>query len=751
VPSRIDSFDPLPIVNIDNPDDPFGTQLLDRENLLKIYYNVSPLNSENDYTHIAVRFLSVDANKNPLLDKSYPLGVYITQKESDDNGTYFKIPAHFFIKIGGSVSINQYKIPTKGVSYVNLEYSDLVDLSVNGIGLNEYYRAQIKLLNFGAGIPRTTSSVSNSTPSFASSWYETFSAKSSTGYAAGTQQLVISSATSTVSAGAAISGFGIYPNTYILGATSSTITISRGLSEDIPSQSPIYITYNQGPYSASSTKIITNGIINPTSSVSNISEWSSQILMKPVVIGDLDNDSEVGISTFQSRNTSSGDLITTNQANAQFYSFQFNYPKNAEEKIQSYRFQIFEESDLGTAYEDSSTIEVQQYLSQTSVSYTNEKELDNGATYFLSITFQTVTGFTYTKRYQFSPIYSINPLGITFEARSDNENGRIEFQIVGRQVRFIPSSGTYNDTTFQFINSDNNVSYSSSTEAFKQNALQVIGTEVMKNKQSLIFNPDFNSWSLEMLVGGVRAKTNGPLDTNSMESDFMFKLIDDEANPEFQYYLVPVSYSESVPTYIGVGTASVTAASLTRSYNEFNLIKKVANNSTGLKTFNDINSGGFSRALTTGSAKSEIITTYTAYMSGADGTLGGYASINSFGPSNAPYSSYDTQKTATETASTGSTIIYVSNTSSISLFDPVRISGTQRFDTASIVDFIGPDFVIVNRPIISQINNGTTIRFGDDSNKYYLFFGEVNGKMFLYARHLNPTASTEQIIDRLNR
>lgn len=755
VPSKIDSFDPLPIVNIDDTISPFGPQILNKENLLKIYYNISPLNSENDYTHITIRFLSIAANKNPLLDKNYPLGVYITPKESDSNGTYFKIPAHSFIKVGGTISIDQYRIPSKGTAsganYANLEYTDLVDLSTNGIGLNEYYRAQIKLMNFGAAVPRTTSSVSNGSPGFATSYYESFSAKFSTIYTAGTQQLVISSATSTVSAGAAISGFGIYPNTYILGATASAITISRGLSEDVPSQSPIYITYNQASYSASSTKIITNTIINPTSPASNISEWSSQILLKPLVIADLESDSQIGIPTFQSRNTTSGALITTNQATAQFYNFQFNYPSTVDEKVQSYRFQIFEDSDLETAYEDSGTIEVQQYLAQSSIFYTNEKELDNAATYYLSVNFKTTTGFSYTKRYQFSPIYSIYPLGVTFDARSDRENGRVEFQIIGRQVRFIPNNNVYDDTSFQFINSDNSISYSSSTQAFRQNALQVTDSTLMKNKQQLIFNPDFNSWSIQMIVGGIRPKTDGPLNTANMESNFIFKLVDDENDPSYQYYIVPVSYSESVPTYIGVGTASITTSYLTRSYNEFNIVKKVANSSAALKTFNNINNLDFSRSLTT-TSKTEIITTYTSYMNESNMTLGSYDSIDAFGTSTgALYSSYSAINTVSATAITGSTIIFTNQTASISLFQPLRTTGTIKFATASIVQFIGSNYIVSSKPIISQIDLDSTIIIGDDTNKYYLFFGETNGKMFLYAKHLNPNGTETQIIDRLNR
>ena len=759
VPSRINSFDPLPIVNIDNPEDPFGTQLLNRENLLKIYYNISPLNSENDYTHIAIRFLSIAANKNPLLDKEYPLGIYIAPKEEDDNGTYIKVPAHVFIKVGGTISKNVYKIPSKGTAsganYAQLEYTDLIELSANGIGLNEYYRAQIKLLNFGVGLPRTTSSISNGNPRFAKTWYESFPMNPSTTYAAGIQSITLSAratASYTVSKGAAISGYGIYPNTYLAGATFSSgeITLSRPTYDAIDAEKTFYITYSAADYSPSALKTVSSIMINPTGPSSDVSEWSSQIAMKPIVIGDLEDRSTtsgIGIVSFISRNTTSGVLITTNQATAEFYNFQFNYPANNEEKVQSYRFQIYEESDLETPYEDSSVIEVQQYLVQSSISYTNEKELDNGATYYLAVTFTTTTGFTYTKRYQFTPIYSVFPLGVTFEARSDKDNGRVEFEIVGRQVRFIPNDNLYDGTSFKFINSDDQVSYSSSTVEYKQNSLYVLDDKIMKNKSKLIFEPDFGSWSTQMIISKIKPKTDGPLDTNDLDSDYMFKLIDTES-AEFEYYLVPVSYSESIPTYIGIGTASITAASLTRSYNEFNLVKKVTNSSGGLKSFYNINNGDFDR-VTIRTTPSTIITSYAAYMNEADMTLGTYDLIDG-NSSNRAFSSYiGTARTASTTASTGSTKIFLANTASIESFMPVWSSG-KEFNTATTVVSVGTNSVIIDIPTLETIPTSLNITFGDFSNKYYLFFGEQNGKMFLYAEHLNPSTGAETK-DRLNR
>lgn len=765
VPSSINSFDPLPIVNIDDPSDPFGTQLLNRENLLKIYYNVSPLNSENDYTHVAIRFLSIAANRNPLVDpnRTYPYGIYIAPKEEDSNGTYIKIPAHLFIKTGGTVSVNAYKIPTKGASYAQLEYTDLLELDAAGIGLNEYYRAQIKLLNFGAGLPRTTSSVSNAYPRFANTWYQSFPVNTNARYTAGQQSIILAAVAAgsyTVSAGAAISGYGIYPNTYLSSATPSTgeITLSKPIYETIDTDKTLYVTYNQAPYSPSALKTVSNLMINPTGPSSNVSEWSSQIAMKPIVIGDLEDrstSSRIGIKNFISRNTTSGVLITTNQANAEFYSFEFFYPPSTQEKVQSYRFQIYEESDLNTPYEDSGTIEVQQYLVQSSISYTNEKELDNGATYYLAATFTTVTGFKYTKRYQFTPVYSVYPLGITFDARSDNDNGRIEFQIVGRQVRFIPNDNLYDGTSFKFINSDNQASYSSSTVAYKQNSMYVINDKIMKNKQKLIFEPDFGSWSIQMIVSKINPKTDGPLDTSDLDSDYMFKLIDTES-AEFEYYLIPVSYDESIPTYVGIGTASVTTSYLTRSYNEFNLVKKVSNSSQGLKTFYNINNGNFSRVAVR-ATPSSIITTYTAYMNEADMTLGGYDLLTGVNSTvNSPYSSFVANRPLATTADTGSTILYLSNTASIEQFMPVSVSGDNTsanpyFANETTIVSVGTNSVIIDVPTLRGLGTSTNIRFGDNSNKYYLYFGEQNGKMFLYSQHLNPNATETETKDRLNR
>lgn len=603
VPSKLDSFDCLPMIKHDNSTDPFLTQGTTKyENKFKIYYNISPLNAETDYTHVIVRFQSISSNRNPLYDKAYPFGIYIGVKDKDTNGTFIEVPAHIFISLSTSPVGFQLvsELSSTGNSKIvkkrntsNSVVSDLVYSDLSAVaGTNEYYRAQIKLLN----IPGSTS-----------------------------------------------------------------IPEINGINWKIGSTTITKDNYSQY-------------IEDPSQTFS--SEWSSQIMMKPTFIGDLlDNESypnltEVGVKGFLSRTNSDGNLVTTNEASSEFFNFEFKYPKNAEEKISSYKFTVYSSIDPSIIYEESDTFQVQQFLTQSSVYWTNEKSLINATDYYLAVTFTTTTGFSYTKRYKFKAAYSTYSLGLGFEARSDDENGRIEFKMLGKQVRFESANGLYSD--YEFIDSD---SQFSDDLNHKENALKILNSQQLKNKQTLIFKTGFNSWSIQMIVGGVRPKVNGPLNYNTVEDDFIFKLVDSQDNPSFKYYLVPVYYTENISTEYNSHTNS-----FYKVYNEFNLVKFSSNLYPGFNQYTLLNDGSFNRS-TSISLEPEIKTCQTAYMTNSNNTISGYAPIN--GSSDKNTSNYYSSPT-------------------------------------------------------------------DLTNKYYLFFGEVNGKMFLYVEHLNPATGITKTKDRLN-
>jgi 6-phosphogluconolactonase (cycloisomerase 2 family) len=409
----MDGFECIPKIRKDNTTDAFLATQTTSENTFKIYYDLSPLNIESDSSHVLVRFLSIDSNSNPIISK-YPLGVYIAEKQSDTVGYFIEVPAHIFIapsntEIVGAIRIDPSdKIPKIVASigptvYRDITYQDYD--TVKNSGINKFYRSQIKLLELPS---------SNSFSNTGSAW--SVVVRGSTSLSTATASITVSSSVG-ISVGLNASGAGIPNGTTVLSISGTTVRLSA---------TPTATAGTTVSFSIGET------FINKTDS-GLASEYSSQIIIKPVFISNLlgfnsDGKEYIGIADFKSRITSSGALFTSsNTASTEFYPFEFRYPVNEPEKLIQYKFTLYDSSKV--EIDSSGLIEVQRYLNQTAISWTNQVSLVDNATYYLSTYFKTESGFEYTKRYQITADYTLTPLAITFTTSNDRENGRIQFEM----------------------------------------------------------------------------------------------------------------------------------------------------------------------------------------------------------------------------------------------------------------------------------------------------------------------------------
>jgi len=412
VPSKIDGFECIPLKQQDDSSDPFGTQSL-VENKFKFYYDRSLLNQDSEYSHVAIRFLSVDSNVNPVIGK-YSTGVYVASKQSNEAGNYIEVPSHLFIRPANTIMINNIavdpadKIPkiitaTSSIAYRNITYQDYE--LVKDSGVNKYYRSQIKLLNLTA----------NNSFSYAENkWISVI--RANTSVASGSTIITVSDSTGIVT-GLNASGTGVSLGVTVASINGTTITLSAASTQTTTSAVTFYIGQD-----------FLNNTLND-----NVSDWSYQTIMKPVFISNLlgynsDGKEFLGITDFKSRLTSSGVLYSgLNTASAEFYTFEFKYPVNEDEKVLQYEFKLYNSSKV--EIDGSGLIEFERYLDQTAVSWTNNVQLLDNSTYYLSIFFKTESGFEYTKRYQLVADYTLASLTVNFIATNDRENGRIEFEI----------------------------------------------------------------------------------------------------------------------------------------------------------------------------------------------------------------------------------------------------------------------------------------------------------------------------------
>jgi hypothetical protein len=416
VPSSIDGFECIPIKYYDNSTDVFASQTTG-ENKFKFYYDTSLLNQESDYTHVGIRFLSLDSEFNPIIGK-YSTGTYIAAKQSNSAGNYIEVPAHIFIQPANTVAVNNIRIDPSdnlpkivtGLSpttYRNITYQDY-DLIENS-GVNKNYRSQIKLINLTSA---------NNLAYTASTWQTEVRAGTSVGSASAI--ITVSSSTG-ILPGLNASGAGILPGVTVASVSGTTITLSANSTQTTTTTVSFYVGQT---------------FLND-SSKTYVSDWSYQTIMKPVFISNLigfdPQDKEyIGIVDFKSRNTSSGSLFTTsNTASGEIYTFEFSYPPNEEETVIQYEFKLFDSSKV--QIDGSGLIEFEQYLTQTSVKWSNNVTLVDNQNYYITIFFKTKSGFEYTKAYEFTADYTLVSLGaidtVLLTARNDKENGRIELEL----------------------------------------------------------------------------------------------------------------------------------------------------------------------------------------------------------------------------------------------------------------------------------------------------------------------------------
>lgn len=414
VPSRINGFECIPIKTYDNGSDVFASQT-SGENKIQFFYEPSPLNQDSDYTHIAIRFLSLDSNTNPIVGK-YSSGVYIAAKQSTSSQNFIEMPAHLFIQPANTVAVNNIRVdPSDGIpkivtsvsplAYRNITYQDYN--IVENSGINKYYRSQIKLLNLTAN---------NSFSYTSSQWRVT--TKASTSVAAGSAIITVSTSSGII-AGLNVTGNGIALGATVASVSGTTITLSANSTQTTTSN----VVFHIG-------QTFLNQDIG-----TNVSDWSYQTIMKPVFISNLlgfdSNGNEyIGITDFKSRNTSSLALFTaSNTVSLEFFPFYFQYPQNEDEILVEYKFSLYD--SLKNEIDSSGLQQTQKFLNQTNLNWTNSIALVNNDFYYLEIYFKTDSGFEYTKRYRFTAQHAFTTLSLTFNVTNDRENGRVEFEFTG--------------------------------------------------------------------------------------------------------------------------------------------------------------------------------------------------------------------------------------------------------------------------------------------------------------------------------
>jgi len=414
VPSNIDGFECIPIKLYDDDTDPFAPQTAG-ENKFKFYYDLSLLNEDDDYTHVAIRFLSQDSNVDPLVNK-YSAGVFISAKQSNSIGNYIEVPSHLFIQPANTVAVNNIRIDpsdsipkivaatSPSVIYRNINYQDY-DLIKNS-GINKFYRSQTKLLDL----------TSNNNLSYTASKWQVVSL-AGTSVSSGSAIITVSTS-SAILEGLNVSGNGVALGATVASISGTTITLSAASTQTTTSQVSFYIGQT---------------FLNQEQS-DNVSGWSYQTMMRPVFIPNLlgftpEGKEYIGITDFKSRDTSSNALFSgSNTVSTEFYPFQFQYPLGGTEVVLvEYEFSLYDSSK--NLIDSSGVLQAEKFLNQRTVTWTNSVSLVNNQTYFLSIYFKTNCGCRNIKRYQFVPSHEFATLGVTFNTTNDKDNGRIEFEL----------------------------------------------------------------------------------------------------------------------------------------------------------------------------------------------------------------------------------------------------------------------------------------------------------------------------------
>jgi hypothetical protein len=542
VPTSIPSWDATAIVNLENPANPYGNLLAASENKIQV-----PINSLDNYTYAAIRIISASNSSNPLIPRQfstpYYFAPYIPGKD------YVEMPAHLFLsssKLGSKTGTW-----TLGSTIINVEMSDgllkvgmpiigsgiapgtvIVSIDTDGdkitistptllakststsfdyfksldysninsiLGYNQYYKIQVKLLN----VSNTISFDSNG------KWSRIGSTLTGITYTG--------NGTTTVTANLNGHTLKINQSIIISGATGTEQPKLNGtwLIKTVSTNSFTFVinstlaagTYSSGIGTAKSADIITTQWLEDTVTNGNISPWSQDALGRPILIKRFDsqNKAVIGIQDWLSRN-SDGSLNTTNIIDSEIYSFNGIF-EETNERIQSYRITIHYNNNLvppiplsSYEFESSPTTFFSNYINP-SIEWINSKILSNNGQYYITFEYTTESGYSETIRYKAQTSYSTNPLGLTFEAINDNENGRLEILIEGTQVRF---RGSFN-SEYIWIPDE-----SQSTKIKVQ-------TGSIENRNAMNWNPEYRSWGIHSIVSGLYSsitKTAGTSNPN---------------------------------------------------------------------------------------------------------------------------------------------------------------------------------------------------------------------------------------------
>jgi hypothetical protein len=486
VPSSIPSWDARAIVRPENSSSPYNTLQAADENILRI-----PVSSIDTYTWAAVRIIAASNSANPLAVRQFSVPYYFTPYIANKN--YIEIPAHIFLysEQKGSKSSATWSDNSTTISISNTSGLE-VGMPILGSGI--YVGSVIESITTNTSITisrPTTAAKSGGTGSF--NYY----------YPINYENLE------------KIQGYNQYYKIQIkLINTAETIDINVN-----------------GKWVRNST-IITTGWLEDTVTNGYISPWSQEILGRPILIQRTNSEGDpiIGIQNWISRNED-GTLYEDNTIDAGIFSFNgiFEEPN---ERIQSYKITIHYNNNsippeplVDYEFDSSGTTFFPNY-SNPSIEWVNSKILNNNSEFFITFEYTTESGFSESIRYKAGVAYSVSPLGLTYEATNDNDNGRLEFLISGTQVRFEPATI---DSTYTWIPNEDLAT-----------KIQIDAGSI-KNKNVLIWNAEYQSWGIHSIVTGITPFNKIPETVEELEDNYIFKISSDSL---FRYYVVPVSFTE---------------------------------------------------------------------------------------------------------------------------------------------------------------------------------------------------------------
>jgi len=538
----------------------------------------------------------------------------------------------------------------------------------------------------------------------------------------------------------------------------------------------LWSIYNNNVFS----EILTTGWIENTIQ-NQISPWSSEILFRPILINLANIGIQSSISTIPLWTSRTGlSLYQNNIINAAIFSFNgvFDDPL---ERIESYQFiihyndgnaLIVNESKPLSSYEfEKSPLGFFPNYTNISIEWINSIAFENGKKYYITFEFSTVSGYNGKIRYQATTQYTSKPLGLAFDALSDPDNGRIEFLMSGNQVRFVPgnsdtiygfidgldkiASGSINNKTITVNNStgivpgmlvygdgiatgskvvsisglvitldlENKNNFSNKTITFSnENNLAkklVIKNGFMTNKNLLIWNTQNSSWGVHSIVTGINPLNKIPKTFEDFESNYIAKLTSGDG---FDYYLIPIKFIDKE-----INSVSITKTG-SGSINKNTII--VSNN-------NDIKIGYLvsGTGIKEGSKVASINGTSILLSKNNIGEVSGNITFKKDPLVQKNYNDFWLVKKSINDN--------IFSNIAIKFFNRLNIqNGYSRQESIKIDE---NEKVNIYRAYMRNLDGLGSYSEINSNLNYYLFFGENQGKLFLYVKDL-----TNNKVDRIN-